>query len=89
MAALSEFERNLIRERTQAGLMAARKRGKTPGRKRKLTDAEIRRGRAMLQDDTLTIREIRESLGVSEGTFYTYFPGGRRAVAAAPDRGDA
>jgi DNA invertase Pin-like site-specific DNA recombinase len=80
MAALSEFERNLIRERTQAGLQAARKRGKKPGRKRKLSDADIRRARAMLQDETLTIREIREILGVSEATFYEYFPGGRSAV---------
>jgi len=80
MAALSEFERNLIRERTQAGLKAARKRGRKPGRKRKLTDADIRRARAMLQDESLTIREIRESLGVSEATFYEYFPGGRSGV---------
>ncbi len=80
MAALSEFERNLIRERTQAGLKAARKRGRKPGRKRKLTDADIRRARAMLHDESLTIREIRESLGVSEATFYEYFPGGRSGV---------
>jgi len=33
-----------------------------------------------LQDETLTIREIRESLGVGEATFYEYFPGGRSAV---------
>jgi DNA invertase Pin-like site-specific DNA recombinase len=80
MAALSEFERNLIRERTQAGLQAARKRGKRPGRKRKLSDTDIRRARAMLYDETLTIREIRESLGVGEATFYAYFPGGRSAL---------
>ena len=80
MAALSEFERNLIRERTRAGLAAARKRGRKPGRKRKLSDADIRRAKAMLQDERLTIREIRESLGVSEATFYEYFPGGRSGL---------
>lgn len=81
MSALSEFERNLIRERTRAGLAAARKRGRKPGRKRKLTEADLRRGRAMLRDDSLTIREIREALGVSEATFYAYFPGGRSGLA--------
>lgn len=83
MGALAEFERNLVRERTNAGLKAARKRGRKPGRKRKLSDADIRRARAMLADPAVTVREIRETLGVSEGTFYSYFPGGRSAVSSA------
>jgi len=86
MGALAEFERNLIRERTTAGLQAARKRGRSPGRKRKLSEADIRRGKAMLADPSLTVREIREALGVSEATFYSYFPGGR---AAAAQRGNS
>jgi hypothetical protein len=40
----------------------------------------------MLPDDPVTIRAIRESHGISEGTFHTDGPGGRRAVAAAADR---
>jgi len=80
MGALAEFERNLIRERTEAGLQAARRRGREPGRKRKLSEADLRRARAMLRDETITVREVREELGVSEATFYAYFPGGRAAV---------
>lgn len=80
MGALSEFERNLIRERTNAGLKAARQRGRKPGRRRKLSDSDLRRARAMLADPGITVREIRETLGVSEGTFYSYFPGGRSAL---------
>jgi len=82
MGALAEFERNLIRERTTAGLQAARRRGRKPGRKRKLSDADIRRGKAMLADPSITVREVREELGVSEGTFYAYFPGGRAAISS-------
>jgi DNA invertase Pin-like site-specific DNA recombinase len=81
MGALSEFERNLIRERTNAGLQAARKRGRKPGRRRSLSEADIRKGKAMLADPSLTVREVREALGVSEGTFYAYFPGGRSGLS--------
>jgi DNA invertase Pin-like site-specific DNA recombinase len=42
MGALAEFERNLIRERTRAGLAAVRRRGKKPGRKRKLKEQDLK-----------------------------------------------
>jgi len=77
MGALAEFERNLIRERTMAGLEAARKRGRKPGRKRKLSPKQIQIAEALLKDGNLTVREIAEQLRVSSATFYRYFPGGR------------
>jgi DNA invertase Pin-like site-specific DNA recombinase len=49
-AALSEFERNLIRERTHAGLAAARARGRAGGRKSKLDDKQVREIKALLRD---------------------------------------
>jgi len=77
MGALAEFERNLIRERTMAGLEAARKRGRKPGRKRKLSPKQIQIGEALLRDVNLTVQEIAGQLSVSPATFYRYFPGGR------------
>lgn len=51
MGALAEFEHNLKRERTIAGLQAARRRGKTPGRKPKLTAKDVSAARAMLREE--------------------------------------
>ena len=48
MASLAEFERDLIVERTQAGLAAAKARGVKPGRRRKLTPKQVTHGRALL-----------------------------------------
>ncbi|MCP4936079.1 MAG: Hin recombinase [bacterium] len=78
---LSEFERNLIRERTRAGLRAARRRGKKPGRKRKLTTKDLTAVKAMLRDDGLTVEDIARRVGVSPATLYRHLPGGRSAVA--------
>lgn len=81
MGALSEFERNLIRERTRAGLRAARRRGKKPGRKRKLSTKDLTAAKAMLQDDGLTVEDVARRVGVSPATLYRHLPGGRSAVA--------
>ncbi|HEB93133.1 MAG TPA: recombinase family protein [Gammaproteobacteria bacterium] len=82
MGALAEFERNLIRERTRAGLEAARRRGKKPGRKRKLNEQDLTAARALLKDDTITVAEVAERLGVSSATLYREIPGGRGAVVS-------
>ena len=50
MGALAQFERDLIRERTNAGLKAARERGNVGGRPRKLTDADLKFARSLMRD---------------------------------------
>ena len=70
--ALAEFERNLIRERTQAGLQAARARGRTGGRRQKLTPEQIAIGRSLASDPTRTVTSICEHLEISRPTFYRY-----------------
>ena len=78
--ALAEFERNIIRERTTAGLEAARARGRTGGRPRGLTDDQVAAARAMMRDPEITVARVAEHLGVGVSTLYRYLPGGRGAV---------
>lgn len=68
MAALSEFERSLIVERTKAGMAAARRRGKLPGRPRKLTPERLAHARALLADGKHTKRAAAQLIGVDEST---------------------
>ncbi|MDP1595380.1 MAG: recombinase family protein [Methylotenera sp.] len=67
-AALAEFERNLIRERTIAGLKAARARGRVGGRKAKLSSADARKAAAMLSDPLVTKTEVAKHFGISRVT---------------------
>ena len=69
-AALAEFERNLIRERTLAGLSAARARGRVGGRKHKLNEKQIREIKALLSDPTAQVTEVAKRYGVSRATVY-------------------
>lgn len=71
-AALAEFERNLIRERTLAGLQAARARGRNGGRPLKLDATGIRQLKALHQDHSLSIREICRRMGIGKTAFYRY-----------------
>jgi DNA invertase Pin-like site-specific DNA recombinase len=68
--ALSEFERNLIRERTMAGLKAARARGKNGGRPAKLTGNNLNMAKTLMQDKTNNIQDIAHRFGVSRSTLY-------------------
>lgn len=68
--ALAEFERDLITERTTAGLAAARARGRHGGRPTKLTDDQVRTARRLYKDSELTVAEIGHVLGVSRSTVY-------------------
>jgi DNA invertase Pin-like site-specific DNA recombinase len=77
MGSLAEFERNLIRERTAAGLASARARGRIGGRPKSLGEKEIRQIRAMLTDPMVTIKDIAENYGVSRGTIYNSLERGK------------
>jgi DNA invertase Pin-like site-specific DNA recombinase len=71
-ASLAEFERDLIRERTMAGLAAARARGRKGGRPKTLNARQIAQAKAMHSTKQIPIREICATLGVSKTTFYRY-----------------
>ena len=69
--ALAEFERDLIRERTQAGLAAARSRGRVGGRPKKLTDPkQLELARALYAGGQTDIETICRTLGISRATLY-------------------
>jgi len=70
--ALAEFERNLIRERTQAGLKAARARGRKGGRPKALDDKKIALAYRLYDERKHTVREICQILGISKPTLYAY-----------------
>jgi len=72
LAALAEFERGLIRERTQAGLIAARARGRAGGRKPKLDDQQVREIKALLRDPDMRVAEVARRYDVSRTTLYKY-----------------
>ena len=78
--ALAEFERNIIRERTTAGLEAARARGRVGGRPRGLSDDQVAAARAMLRDPAITATQVAAHLGVGTSTLYRYLPGGRGCI---------
>jgi DNA invertase Pin-like site-specific DNA recombinase len=67
--ALAEFERNLIRERTTAGLMAARARGRRGGRPKALTTRQLNIAQS-LYDAKNSIQEICRTLKISKATLY-------------------
>lgn len=69
-AALAEFERDLIRERTNAGLKAARARGRKGGRPALLTNDKLRTARRLYEQQDMTVEKIGEVLGVSRTTVY-------------------
>ncbi|MFT8358620.1 recombinase family protein [Bifidobacterium aquikefiri] len=70
-AAMAQFERDLIRERTNAGLQAARARGHKGGRPSKLTEKQRARISELYQGRTLTVQEIADQYHVSRKTIYS------------------
>lgn len=78
--ALAEFERGVIRERTRAGLDAARARGRTGGRPPALSSDDLAAAKALLHDPDITVEQVARRLGVVPSTLYRHLPGGRSAV---------
>ncbi|MGC5627186.1 recombinase family protein [Georgenia sp. Z1344] len=83
-AALAEFERDLIRERTNAGLAAARARGRTGGRPSALSPAQVKTARRMYEQNEMTVAQIGDVLGVSRTTIYRTL--NRQSAPAVPRR---
>ena len=79
-AALAEFERAVIRERTLAGLAAARVRGRKGGRPPALAAKDLAAAKAMLRDPEITVSEIARRLGVAASTLYRHLPRARSMV---------
>src|SRR5689334_8877620 len=70
--ALAEFERDIIQERTQAGLAAARARGKRGGRPRALSPEKIKLAKRLYADTSTSVAEICKMLGISRHTLQRY-----------------
>ncbi len=70
--ALAEFERDLIRERTQAGLSSARARGRKGGRPKSLSKKQEQQAHVLLKDSSVSIGEICKTLKISRSTLYRY-----------------
>jgi DNA invertase Pin-like site-specific DNA recombinase len=81
MASLAQMERELIAERTKAGLDAARRRGRMVGRKRRMTQSKIESAKQLLGGG-MSPREVAKNLGVSIPTLYRWVPASSREVSA-------
>jgi DNA invertase Pin-like site-specific DNA recombinase len=79
-AAVAEFERELMLERTHAGLATARAANRRGGRPKALNDGQIRRAKAMLADPMITVKEVAHELGTATSTLYRHIPGGRSSL---------
>ena len=79
-AALAEFERAMIRERTRAGLDAAKTRGRIGGRPASMKPEDLVAAAALLKNPDITVTQVAKRLSVSPATLYRHFPGGRSAI---------
>jgi DNA invertase Pin-like site-specific DNA recombinase len=77
MASLAQMERELLAERTRAGLAAARRRGRVGGRKRRMTPGKVESARKLLKGG-MAPRDVAENLGVSIPTLYRWVPAASR-----------
>jgi DNA invertase Pin-like site-specific DNA recombinase len=84
LAALAEFERAMISERTKAGMAAAKRNGKHVGRPRKLSDLQIRRARESIASGRETRTEVAARLGVDMATLRRALGTGGEPAHRAP-----
>ena len=75
--ALAEFEREIIKERTKAGLTAARSRGKAGGRPKALTEKQVRILHQLAADRSNSVQDICRTLDISRKTYYRYMNAGQ------------
>ena len=73
MASLAQMERELLAERTKAGLAAAKAKGRIGGRKRKMTESKIESAKQLLSSGTLP-KDVAQNLGISVLTLYRWIP---------------
>jgi DNA invertase Pin-like site-specific DNA recombinase len=73
MASLAQMERELIAERTKAGLKAARKQGRIGGRPKKMTETKLEAAKQLLSSGTLP-KDVAKNLGISVATLYRWLP---------------
>jgi DNA invertase Pin-like site-specific DNA recombinase len=78
MAAVAESIRDSIRERTNAGLSAARARGRSGGRPKALTDKQVEMLRQLAADPNHSVGEICNTLAIGRTTFYRYLQAEQR-----------
>ena len=78
--ALAQFERSIIRERTNAGIKAALARGRKRGRRTKVKPDDIKAALALLKDPEISVRAAAKRLGLSVSTLYRHAPGLRSRV---------
>lgn len=74
-ASLAEFERDLIAERTKAGLEAARARGKMGGRPRKMDETSLKMAMTAMSDRNSVAQDVAKKLGITTTTLYMYVNG--------------
>ena len=82
-SAMAQFERDLIRERTQAGLSAARRRGRVGGRPRVLSDKQIELAKKLHADESNSIQDICKLLDIKRATLYKYLKSDKKQGVSA------
>ena len=80
LGALGQVEREILVERTRAGLAAAASRGRRGGRPPVLDESKLRAAKAMLASGSMTACEVASQLGCATSTLYRHLPGGLAAV---------